>query len=149
MRILTNVSKAELDYLTNQPTAKAMIDKVNKEGIYIAEGDAQGAADFVTMRNQQKQGASLQISNEGMEALKKMNEENEKEVKEGNSQEEQLKEQIEKLRKELAKIKAKPAGSEKAKKALDSKANVISQQISMLSMQLIQVQKTNSDSNTI
>ena len=37
MRILTNLSKAELDYLTNQPTAKAMIDKVKKEGIYIPE----------------------------------------------------------------------------------------------------------------
>ena len=38
MRILTNVSKAELAYLTNQPTAKAMIEKVKTEGIYIAEG---------------------------------------------------------------------------------------------------------------
>ena len=27
MRILTNVSKAELDYLTNQPTAKANQEK--------------------------------------------------------------------------------------------------------------------------
>ena len=55
MRILTNVSKAELDYLTNQPTAKKMIEKVKSEGIYIPEGDAQSAADFVAMRNQQKQ----------------------------------------------------------------------------------------------
>ena len=37
MRILTNLSKAELDYLTNQPTAKAMIDKVKKEGIYTMQ----------------------------------------------------------------------------------------------------------------
>ncbi len=44
MRILTNISKAELNYLANQPTAKAMIEKVKTEGIYIAEGDAQGAA---------------------------------------------------------------------------------------------------------
>ena len=43
MRILTNVSKAELDHLVNQPTAKAMIDKVKSEGIYIPEGDVQGA----------------------------------------------------------------------------------------------------------
>ena len=71
MRILTNVSKAELDYLTNQPTAKAMIEKVKTEGIYIPEGDAQGAAEFVAMRNNQKQEAYLQISDEGMEALKK------------------------------------------------------------------------------
>ena len=40
MRILTNVSKAELDYLTNQPTAKALIEKVETEGVYIPEGDA-------------------------------------------------------------------------------------------------------------
>ena len=51
MRILTNVSKAELDYLTSQPTAKALIEKVNTEGIYIPEGDAKGAAEFVAMRN--------------------------------------------------------------------------------------------------
>lgn len=149
MRILTNISKAELDHLANQPTAKAMIEKVKTEGIYIPEGDAQGAAEFVALRNQQKQEASLQISNEGMEALKKMSEENEKKAKKGDSQEDQIKEQIEKLRKELAEIKAKQTGSEKAKKALESKANAISQQISMLSMQLIQVQKANSDTNTI
>ena len=138
-----------MDHLVNQPTAKAMIDKVKTEGIYIAEGDAQGAADFVAMRNQQKQEASLQISNEGMEALKKMSEENEKKAKEGNSQEDQIKEQIEKLRKELAEIKAKQAGSEKAKKALESKAKAITQQISMLSMQLIQIQKENNETGTV
>lgn len=149
MRILTNISKAELDHLANQPTAKAMIEKVKTEGIYIPEGDAQGAAEFVAMRNQQKQEASLQISNEGMEALKKMSEENEKKAKKGDSQEDQIKEQIEKLRKELAEIKAKQTGSEKAKKALESKANAISQQISMLSMQLIQVQKANSESGSV
>ena len=74
MRILTNVSKAELDYLANQPTAKAMIDKVKSEGIYIPEGDAQGAAEFVAMRKQQKQEASLQISDAGLAALKKQTE---------------------------------------------------------------------------
>ena len=149
MRILTNISKAELDHLANQPTAKAMIEKVKTEGIYIPEGDAQGAAEFVAMRNQQKQEDSLQVSNEGMEALKKMSEENEKKAKKGDSQEDQIKEQIEKLRKELAEIKAKQTGSEKAKKALESKANAISQQISMLSMQLIQVQKANSESGSV
>ena len=97
MRILTNISKSELDHLVNQPTAKAMIDKVKTEGIYIPEGDAQGAAEFVTMRNQQKQGASLQLSDEGMAALKKQTEENEKKAKEGSSQEDQIKEQIAKL----------------------------------------------------
>ena len=123
MRILTNVSKAELDYLTSQPTAKAMIEKVKNEGIYIPEGDIQGAAEFVEMRNNQKQEAYLQISDEGMAALKK-----EKEAKE---------------------IKAQGASSEKAKAIQEKKVNTIEQQISMLSMQLIQIQKINSESSDI
>ena len=147
MRILTNVSKAELDYLTNQPTAKAMIEKVKTEGIYIPEGDAQGAAEFVAMRNNQKQEAYLQISDEGMAALKK-----EKEVKaekENTSQEEYIKEKIAELKKELAEIKAQSASSEKAKATQEKKANAIAQQISMLSMQLIQLQKANSESSSV
>ena len=71
MRILTDVSKAELDYLTSQPTAKAMIEKVKNEGKYIAEGDAQGAAAFVDSRKQQRQENALSISEEGMAALKR------------------------------------------------------------------------------
>ena len=149
MRILTNVPKAELDYLANQPTAKAMIEKVKTEGIYIPEGDAQGAAEFVAMRNQQKQEASLQISDEGMAALKKLTEESEKKAKEETSQEDNIKEQISKLKKELAEIKAKHPTSDKAKKAMESKVNAITQQISVLSMQLIQIQKANNESNTI
>ena len=139
MRILTNVSKAELDYLTNQPTAKAMIEKVKTEGIYSPEGDAQGAAEFVAMKNNQKQEAYLQISDEGMMALKK-----EKEAKENISQEDQIKEKIAELKKELAEIKGQNANSEKAKANQEKKANAIAQQISMLSMQLTQVQKANS-----
>ena len=71
MRILTDVSKSELDYLTSQPTAKAMIEKVKTEGKYIAEGDAQGAAAFVASRKQQRQENALSISEEGMAALKR------------------------------------------------------------------------------
>ena len=71
MRILTDVSKAELDYLTSQPTAKAMIDKVKTEGKYITEGDAQGAAAFVANRRQQRQENALSISEQGIAALKK------------------------------------------------------------------------------
>ena len=144
MRILTNVSKAELDYLTNQPTAKAMIEKVKTEGIYIPEGAAQGAAEFVAMRNNQKQEAYLQISDEGMEALKKG-----KEAKENTSQEDKIKEKIAELKKELAEVKAQSVSSEKAKENQEKKANAIEQQISMLSMQLIQVQKANSESSSV
>ena len=149
MRILTNVSKAELDYLANQPTAKAMIDKVKNEGIYIPEGDAQGAAEFVAMRNQQKQEASLQISDEGLAALKKQTEENEKKAKEGNTEEDRIKEEIEKLKKELAEIKSKKASTEKAQEMLDNKAKAISQQISALGMQLIQIQKMNNEEGSV
>ena len=149
MRILTNVSKAELDYLANQPTAKAMIDKVKNEGIYIPEGDAQGAAEFVAMRNQQKQEASLQISDEGLAALKKQTEENEKKAKEGNTEEDRIKEEIEKLKKELAEIKSKKASTEKAQEMLDNKAKAISQQISALGMQLIQIQKMNNEAGSV
>lgn len=74
MRILTNVTKAELDNLTSQPTAKAMIDKVKSEGKHIAEGDKEGAAAFVVARKQQKQEDALYISNEGMAALQKSKE---------------------------------------------------------------------------
>lgn len=70
MRILTDVSKAELDYLTSQPTAKEMIEKVKTEGKHIAEGDAQGAAAFVASRKQRQENA-LSISEEGMAALKR------------------------------------------------------------------------------
>ena len=98
MRILTNVSKTELDYLANQPTARAMIEKVKSEGVYIPEGDVQAAAEFAAMRKQQKQEASLQISDEGMAALKKQSEANEKKVKEGGSQEDHIREQIARLK---------------------------------------------------
>ena len=71
MRILTNISKAELDHLANQPTAKAMIEKVKTEGIYIPEGDAQAAADFVAMRDAQKREDTLHISDEGRASMQK------------------------------------------------------------------------------
>ena len=71
MRILTNLTKAELDNLTTQPTAKAMIDKVKSEGKYIPEGDKEGAASFVAARKQED---ALHISNEGMAALQKSKE---------------------------------------------------------------------------
>jgi hypothetical protein len=136
MRILTNISKAELDHLANQPTAKAMIEKVKTEGIYIPEGDAQAAADFVAMRDAQKREDTLHISDEGRASMQKEIEEKEK-----SSQEEQIKKKIAELQKELAKV------NEKDDKDQNKKANVIMQQISMLSMQLVQLQKAKSESN--
>ncbi len=142
MRILTNVSKAELDHLTAQPTAKAMLEKVKTEGIYIPEGDAQAAADFVAMRDSQKREDTLHLSDKGRAALDKEVEEKQKE-----SQEEQIKKKIAELQKKLAEIKEQSTNSEETKSAQDKKANAIMQQISMLSMQLIQLQKNKSESN--
>ena len=136
MRILTNLSKAELEHLTNQPTAKAMIEKVKTEGIYIPEGDAQAAADFVAMRDAQKREDTLHISDEGRASLEK-----ELEAKEKTSQKEQIKKKISELEKELAKVN-KQDDTDQSKKA-----NAIMQQISMLSMQLIQLQKNESESS--
>ena len=71
MQILTNISKAELTYLTNQPTAKAMIEKNKAEAINIPKGDAQKAAEFVAKRMAEKNQDSVQISSEGLAALQK------------------------------------------------------------------------------
>ena len=137
MRILTNISKTELDYLTNQPTAKALIEKVKTEGLYIPEGDIQGATEFITRKNTQQEDY-LQISEEGMAALKRDTETNEK-----TTQEDLIKEKIAELKKELAKIKSQNAISEKAKESKEKKTNAIMQQFSLLSMQLVQLQKSN------
>lgn len=69
MRILTNLSKAELNQLTTQPTAKAMIQKVKSEGIYIPQGDAKAAAQFVSQRQSEKRSDSFEISDKGLAAL--------------------------------------------------------------------------------
>ena len=70
MRILTNLSKVELNQLTSQPTAKAMIEKVRSEGIYIPQGDAKAAAQFVAQRQNEKRADSFEISDKGLTALK-------------------------------------------------------------------------------
>jgi len=71
MQILKNVSKAELDYLTSQPTAKALIEKNKAGAINIAKGDVKGAAAFVASRKREKQEDALEISDAGLAALKK------------------------------------------------------------------------------
>lgn len=70
MRILTNLSKAELNQLTTQPTAKAMIEKVKSEGIYIPQGDAKAASEFAAQRQSEKRSDSFEISDKGLTALK-------------------------------------------------------------------------------
>ena len=71
MQILKNVSKAELDYLTSQLTAKALIEKNKAGAINIAKGDVKGAAAFVASRKREKQEDALEISDAGLAALKK------------------------------------------------------------------------------
>ena len=70
MQILTNISKAELDYLTSQPTAKALIEKNKVYAINIAKGDTKGASEFVASRQSVKQEDVVQISDAGLAALK-------------------------------------------------------------------------------
>lgn len=71
MQILKNISKSELDYLTSQPTAKAMIEKNKAYAINVAKGDAKAAAEFAASRKNEKQEDALQISDAGLAALKK------------------------------------------------------------------------------
>ena len=141
MRILTNVSKAELDHITNQPTAKAMIEKVKTEGIYIPEGDAQAAAEFTAIRESRKRADSLDLSDGGKAALEK-----DIEAKEKQSRQEQIKKKISELEKELSGLNGQNAEN---KAEQSKKANAIMQQIAMLSMQLIQLQKNDSDSGIV
>ena len=141
MRILTNVSKSELDHLTGQPTAKALIEKVETEGIYIPEGDAKAAAEFLAMRESRKQD-TLDISGEGRASLEK-----ELKEKERSSQEEQIKKKIAELQKQLAEIRNGQTVSDSDDAGRSKKANAIMQQISILGMQLAQVQKAKSESD--
>ncbi|MBP5604826.1 MAG: hypothetical protein J6X60_04710 [Ruminiclostridium sp.] len=141
MRIFTNVSKAELDHLTGQPTAKAMIEKVRTEGIYIPEGDARAAAEFVAARNSQRQD-TLDISDDGRASMEK-----ELEEKESSSQEDRIKKKISELQKELAEINDDNTSSEKSEVVRERKVDSIMQQISTLSMQLVQLQKAKSEAN--
>lgn len=141
MRILTNLSKAELDHLTNQPTAKAMIEKVKTEGIYIPEGDAQAAAEFSAMRDSRKREDTLDLSDGGKAALEKN-----MEAKETYSRQEQIKKKIAELEKELAEINGQNTDLQTEQ---SRKANAVMQQIALLNMQLVQLQKNDSDSGTV
>ena len=113
MRILTDVSKAELDYLTSQPTAKAMIEKVKTEGKYIAEGDAQGAAAFVASRKQQRQESALSISEEGMAALKK---DKEAKAEKTTTDTDSVDNEIERLKEKKAELEQKLRTADEAKR---------------------------------
>lgn len=54
MRILTNVTKQELDRYAGQPTAKAMRDRVMQDAVQIPEGDKTAAAVFEAFRKAEK-----------------------------------------------------------------------------------------------
>lgn len=115
MRILTDVSKAELDYLTNQPTAKAMIDKVKTEGKYIPEGDVAGAAAFVASRKQGRQEDALSISDEGRAALKH---DNEAKAKTTTTDTDAVDNEIERLKERKAKLEQELQTADESKRQL-------------------------------
>ena len=92
----------------------------------------------------------MKISDEGMAALKKENEAKETKAtsEKKDSREEQIKEKIAELKKELAELNSKHPIDEKAKETLKQKENAIMQQIDALTMQLLQIQKHNNESNS-
>lgn len=67
MRVLKNVSAAELDYFTKQPTAKKLHEKIMREADYIPQGDRKAAANYVAQRAAEKQtrNDTVEISREG------------------------------------------------------------------------------------
>lgn len=54
MRILKNITKAEIDYYASQPTARAMHERIMKDSIYIPQGDKTAAALYVAGRNDER-----------------------------------------------------------------------------------------------
>ena len=71
MQILKNISKAELNHLTSQPTAKAMIEKNKACAINIPKGDIKKAEEFAQMREAEKKKDTFEISDAGLAVLKK------------------------------------------------------------------------------
>ena len=54
MRILQNMTKAELDFYSKQPTAKALHERIMKDAVYIPEGDRDAAAAYVARRSSER-----------------------------------------------------------------------------------------------
>ena len=134
MRILTDVSKAELDYLTSQPTAKAMIEKVKKEGKYIAEGDAQGAAAFVASRKQQSQENALSISEEGMAALKR---DKEAQAKKTTTDTDAVDKEIERLKEKKAELEQKLHTADESKRQqIEAELNQVNAELMLKTTEL-------------
>lgn len=71
MQILKNISKAELNHLTSQPTAKAMIEKNRECAINIQKGDVKKASEFAQMRDAEKKKDTFEISDAGLAVIKK------------------------------------------------------------------------------
>ena len=51
MRILTNVTKQELEYYVRQPTSKAIHERTMKDSIFIPKDDKSAAATYVANHN--------------------------------------------------------------------------------------------------
>ena len=74
MYILQNMTKGELDAYASMPTAKALNERIKKDGVYIEKGDAKGAAVFVKTQGTLSKSAVprdlVSISKEAMEMQK-------------------------------------------------------------------------------
>ena len=74
MYILQNVTKSELNAYAAMPTAKALNDRIKKDGVYIEKGDANAAATFAktqgTLSKDTNSTDAVSISKEAMELSK-------------------------------------------------------------------------------
>ncbi|MBO6177676.1 MAG: hypothetical protein J6O04_00680 [Selenomonadaceae bacterium] len=72
MYILQNMTKDELNAYSAMPTAKALNERIKKDGVYIEKGNAKAAAEFTRTQGILSKDAkdSVSISKEGMELQK-------------------------------------------------------------------------------
>ncbi|MBR3721412.1 MAG: hypothetical protein IKN12_01475 [Selenomonadaceae bacterium] len=72
MYILQNMTKDELNAYSAMPTAKALNERIKKDGVYIEKGNAKAAAEFTRTQGTLSKDAkdSVSISKEGMELQK-------------------------------------------------------------------------------
>ena len=70
MYILQNMTKTELDAYASMPTAKALNERIKKDAVYVAKGDAKAAAAFTETAGT-KSRDSVSISKEALELQNK------------------------------------------------------------------------------
>ena len=70
MRILKNMTRAEIDYYNRQPTAQALHERIMRDSLYIPEGDKDAIAAYPAENSRQREGKQtdkVEISRAGQE----------------------------------------------------------------------------------